>query len=164
MTSRRSAARAALTPAVRLSELLAGPVGWTPEPPPAERDPTSGPLEATGLIIRPWQVDDARAVFDAYQDPTIQHWHVRSMTDQAEASAWVASWPTRWQDETGGDWAVTAGGAVVGRVGFKRLDLWDGIGELAYWVTPSARGRGVAPPSWRSLAGRSTSSGCIGSS
>lgn len=101
-------------------------------------------LTATGLVIRPWQADDAPAVLGAYQDPAIQHWHVRSMTDLAEASAWITSWPSRWQDETGADWAVTADGAVAGRVGLKQLDLWDGIGELAYWVTPGARGHGVA--------------------
>jgi len=84
------------------------------------------------------------AVFEAYQDHTIQRWHVRSMTDLAEASAWISSWPTRWHEETGADWAVAADATVVGRVGIKRLDLWDGIAELAYWVMPAARGRNTA--------------------
>ncbi len=84
------------------------------------------------------------AVFEAYQDHAIQRWHVRSMTDLAEASAWNSSWPTRWHEETGADWAVAADATVVGRVGIKRLDLWDGIAELAYWVMPAARGRNTA--------------------
>lgn len=110
-------------------------------------------LEAGGLVVRPWRADDAAAVFVAYQDPAIQHWHVRSMTDRAEAAAWIEAWPSRWQDETGGDWAVTADGAVLGRVGLKRLDLWDGIGELAYWTMPPARGRGVAPRAIEAITG-----------
>lgn len=110
-------------------------------------------LDADGLLVRPWQLADASAVFDAYQDPAIQHWHVRSMADVAEASQWVESWPHRWHAETGADWAVSIDAELVGRVGLKRLDLWDGIGELAYWVVPSARGRGVATRAVDALCG-----------
>jgi RimJ/RimL family protein N-acetyltransferase len=101
-------------------------------------------LHAAGLVIRPWQPGDASAVLAAYQDPAIQRWHVRSMDDLAEALAWIGSWPQRWQEESGADWAVVAGEAVAGRVGIRRLDLHEGIGELAYWVRPAARGRHVA--------------------
>jgi RimJ/RimL family protein N-acetyltransferase len=62
-----------------------------------------------------------------------------------EALEWIASWPARWAAETGADWAVVdAGDAVLGRIGLRRLDLHDGVGEAAYWVLPHARGRGVA--------------------
>jgi [ribosomal protein S5]-alanine N-acetyltransferase len=101
-------------------------------------------LQATDLVIRPWHLGDAAAVLTAYQDPAIQHWHVRPMDDLADASAWISSRRRQWQDESGADWAVTASAAVTGRVAIKRLDLWDGIGELAYWVTPAARGHHVA--------------------
>ena len=122
-------------------------------------------LQGEGLIVRPWHVTDAAAVLEAYQDPAIQHWHVRSMTDLAEASAWITSWPHRWQDETGADWAVTTTHAVVGRVGLKRLDLWDGIGEPAYWTMPAARGQGVAPRAIGAVTSWAVrSSGCTGSS
>jgi RimJ/RimL family protein N-acetyltransferase len=103
-------------------------------------------LGADDLTIRPWRPADAPAVLEAYQDPGIQRWHVRSMTDVCEAAVWIGSWPHRWQAETGADWAVSdAGGRVVGRVGIKRLDLWDGIAEFAYWVVPAARGHNTAP-------------------
>ncbi len=101
-------------------------------------------LTVDDLTLRPWHPDDAPAVFDAYQDAAIQQWHVRSMTDHAEAGAWIASRSTQWHEETGADWAVFAGAVLVGRVGIKRLELWDGIGELAYWVRPAARGRNTA--------------------
>ena len=101
-------------------------------------------LHTGDLVIRPWESADAVAVFAAYQDPAIQRWHVRSMEDRAEASAWIRSRRQRWRAESGADWAVTVGPVIVGRVGIKRFDLADGIGELAYWVMPAARGQGVA--------------------
>jgi len=103
-------------------------------------------------MLRPWHRGDAPAVFDAYQDSAIQHWHVRAMTDHAEAEAWIASRSTQWREETGADWAVVADAALVGRVGIKRLELSDGIGELAYWVMPAARGRNVATRATTALA------------
>lgn len=101
-------------------------------------------LYAGDLVIRPWHPGDAPAVFAAYQDLAIQRWHVRSMNDMTEALAWIRSWPQRWLEESGADWAVTAHEAVVGRAGIKRFDLWEGIGEVAYWVMPAARGHHVA--------------------
>jgi len=101
-------------------------------------------LDADGVVVRPWQPADATAVFQAYQDPNIRRWHLRWMSDLAEASSWISSWPDRWSHETGADWAVTADSTMIGRVGIKRLDLWDGIAELAYWVIPAARGRNTA--------------------
>jgi ribosomal-protein-alanine N-acetyltransferase len=66
------------------------------------------------------------------------------MTEE-EASRWVQSWSDRWAGETGASWAVVEDGVVLGRVGFNALDLHAGLGEAAYWVLPSARGRSVAP-------------------
>lgn len=93
--------------------------------------------------MRPWEVADAQSVAAAYSDPVIQRWHARSMTEQ-EALAWVLSWRDRWTAETGAGWAIVRADAVVGRVGFRELRLVDGAGEVAYWVLPAARGRGVA--------------------
>ena len=100
-------------------------------------------LEVDELTLRPWQPSDAPAVVEAYRDPEIQRWHVRTMTE-AEAADWVRSWSDRWQAETGAGWAVTDRDAVVGRVGFRTIDLAEGIAELAYWTVPTARGRNIA--------------------
>lgn len=101
-------------------------------------------LYAEDLVIRPWCPSDAEAVFAAYQDPAIQRWHVRSIDDIAEASAWIRSRRQQWQEELAADWAVTAAAAVAGRVAIKDFNLRDGFGEVAYWVTPAARGRRIA--------------------
>lgn len=96
------------------------------------------------LIIRPWRADDAPAVEAAYRDPAIQQWHVRSMTAD-EAMAWVREQPRRRDAESGAGWAVAEHESVVGRVGFRTLDLAEGSAEAPYWVLPQTRGRAIAP-------------------
>ncbi len=55
----------------------------------------------------------------------------------------------QWREERGAQWAVTSavGGEVLGRVALRRMDLFQGLAECAYWVLPHARGQGVAPRS-----------------
>ena len=49
--------------------------------------------DTEGLILRPWKLTDAPAVFEAFSDPSIQRWHVRSATSLAEVRTWiVAGW------------------------------------------------------------------------
>jgi [ribosomal protein S5]-alanine N-acetyltransferase len=100
-------------------------------------------LAAGGLVLRPWRPADAGPLVEAYGDPGIQRWHVRSMTE-AEAVEWIAERERRWLAEAGVDWAVVERGDVVGRVGFGSLQPAEGRGEAAFWVMPDARGRGVA--------------------
>jgi len=101
-------------------------------------------LKVDELLIRPWQSADAANVVEAYNDPAIQKWHVRSMTEP-EALAWLTSRMDHWAAETGADWAIVGRGELWGRVGLRALDLSEATGEAAYWVLPSARGRNVAP-------------------
>ena len=102
--------------------------------------------------MRPWTAADVPAVVDAYADPAIQQWHVRSMSPE-EAGAWVAHWPGRWAGETGAGWAVEADGAVAGQVSLRRLELAEAWAEISYWVLPHARGRGVAPAALDAVTG-----------
>jgi RimJ/RimL family protein N-acetyltransferase len=107
---------------------------------------TGGPqpvLAADGLELRPWSPGDVDAVVAAYGDPGIQRWHVRSMTPD-EAAAWIGARNDLWSAEKGAEWAVTEEGRLVGRAGLNHLDLTEGIGNVAYWVVPDARGRGIA--------------------
>ena len=115
------------------------------------RDRAQPTLRVTDLVLRPWQVSDVAAVVEAYQDPEIQRWHVRSMTPD-EALAWVTSWPERWRAETGAGWAVTRRGELVGRVGFRAVNLAEGQAELAYWTVPAARGQQVASRAVRAVS------------
>ena len=114
----------------------------------ALRNRSQPSLAVDELMLRPWRAQDAPRVAEAYRDPAIERWHVRSMTE-SEALDWVATWAGRWTAETGAEWAIAEGDAVVGRVGVNHLDLAAGRGEAAYWVLPEARGRGVAPRALR---------------
>jgi RimJ/RimL family protein N-acetyltransferase len=120
------------------------PVLVPPVVSPGTLSSTSQPvLDLGDLLVRPWAVEDARDLAQAYSDKLIRHWHVRSMTIE-EAAAWVVARHRRRALESGADWAVTREGSVLGRVGLRTLDLGEGLAEVAYWVTPAARGRGVA--------------------
>ena len=100
-------------------------------------------LRVDELVARPWDPGDVEALVAAYGDPEIQRWHARSMTP-AEALLWVEARAERWQREVGADWAVTDRDRLVGRVGFRVLELREGWAEAAYWVAPHARGRAIA--------------------
>jgi RimJ/RimL family protein N-acetyltransferase len=101
-------------------------------------------LTGDGIVLRPWEPQDAPVVFAAYQDPDIQKWHTRGMVDLAEASAWIDQVNLGWENEKLAGWAVEIEGTVVGRAVLRFIDLHDGIAEVGYWVLPEARGRGVA--------------------
>ncbi|MFE0173054.1 GNAT family N-acetyltransferase [Streptomyces sp. NPDC059002] len=99
-----------------------------------------------GLVIRPWSVADAPAVYEAFQDPVIQRWHARVAVSESEALGWIEEWRASWAEERDAYWAVAdaATDELVGRIALKLMVLADGQAEIAYWTMPSARGKGVA--------------------
>lgn len=107
-------------------------------------------LRVDELTLRQWRFSDVPGLVEAYRDEAIQRWHVRSMNTD-DAYRWIASRRDRWSAEKGADWAildcaVAPGHEVLsGRMGLRWLDLAEGLGEVAYWVVPAARGRQVAP-------------------
>lgn len=109
----------------------------------AREQPT---LRAEGLALRPWAVGDASALVQAYQDPDIQHWHMRALQSEKEAEDWALSSHECWRAETDADWAVTDGsaGRLLGRAALRGIQPAVGFAEVSYWVLPTARGAGVA--------------------
>ncbi|WP_418277710.1 GNAT family N-acetyltransferase [Isoptericola jiangsuensis] len=95
--------------------------------------------------LRPWTTADAPAVRAVYADPAVVRWHARTLGSDLEAKALVAGWVDGW---TWGyaEWAVVAAAddALLARVAVKATDP-DGVGDVAYWAAPAARGRGVVP-------------------
>jgi hypothetical protein len=59
-----------------------------------------------GVLLRPWSLDDAWAVMDAYRDEAIQRWHVMRADSLAETREWIAGWQGGWAAETDAIWAV----------------------------------------------------------
>ena len=99
----------------------------------------------TFAILRPWTRDDAPAVMEAFRDPSIQRWHIRRADSIDEARGWLTQWRDGWASESECHWAIAAPetNELLGRIAAKGVNLWDGTAELAYWVTPAARGRGL---------------------
>lgn len=97
------------------------------------------------LMVRPWVVADAPVLIDAFNDPAIQQWHGLRLDNIAEAEAWVETAHSLWRDEKSSSWAIASitGDKVVGRAAIH-TELGAGVGEIAYWVLPDARGRDVA--------------------
>jgi [ribosomal protein S5]-alanine N-acetyltransferase len=100
-----------------------------------------------GALLRPWSLDDAQAVMDAYQDEAIQRWHVQRADSLDEAREWITGWQGGWAAETAAHWAVVAedSGILLGRAALKHFKFSDGTAEVAYWTVPAARGKGVCP-------------------
>jgi [ribosomal protein S5]-alanine N-acetyltransferase len=99
------------------------------------------------VLLRPWSLDDAQAVMDAYQNEAIQQWHVRRADSLAEAREWIAGWRDGWAAETDAIWAVVEAetGILLGRAGLKHLQFSHGTADVTYWTVPAARGKGLAP-------------------
>ena len=121
--------------------------------PGAFRSVPQNTIPADPIALRPWQADDVGHVGEAFRDPDVQRWHLRSL-DHGEAATLITSWQQGWTAETSAQWAVTdaASGEVLGRVGLPSVSLYDGIAEISYWVLPAARRRGVATRAARALA------------
>lgn len=97
------------------------------------------------MVLRPWRLDDAGAVMEAFADPDIQRWHVRRVDSVDEAAEWITARQRGWAAETELSWAVTEqeSGALLGRMTLGGVKLHDGSAGLAYWMVPAARGRGL---------------------
>jgi RimJ/RimL family protein N-acetyltransferase len=95
------------------------------------------------MVLRPFTAADAPALVAAYSEPSIQQWHVASLTD-AEAAEWIAARPDQWRAEALVNWAITIDSTIVGRIGLKAIDLDQGIAEITYWVLAEHRRNGYA--------------------
>ena len=100
----------------------------------------------SGLVLRPWIQRDAPAVFEAFADPEIRRWHVRTATCRDEVESWIASWGADWRGGARAHWAVADAVTddLLGRVSLKNMDLMCGEGEVAYWTMPARRRQDVA--------------------
>ncbi len=105
-------------------------------------------LKDGDIELRPWSLDDVPAIVAACNDADIQHWIpvIPRPYTEADARAFV-------QGEVPGtgthQFAITAGGRVVGSIGMKANEM--GSGHIGYWCASKARGRGVTTRALRLL-------------
>ena len=99
-----------------------------------------------GLVLRPWRIEDAPAVHEAFQDPLMHQWHLMTSGSRDEAAGWIEGWLTEWEGERIAQWAVADAHSdqLLGRVALRDIVLADGLAKIGYWTTAAARGRGVA--------------------
>jgi [ribosomal protein S5]-alanine N-acetyltransferase len=113
----------------------------------ALRDRPQPRIDGDGLALRPWRETDIPHLIAAYQDPEISHWHARTLADEGEAREWLERRQRSLAEETGVDWAIVDprdDETVLGRAGLNFVDLTEGLGEVAYWVSPGHRRQRVA--------------------
>ncbi len=98
------------------------------------------------MTLRRWEVGDLPKVMSAFADDDIQRWHFLRIDSSVEAEEWIARTWAGWQSETVATWAISVGAQAeaVGRASLYFHDLRNGLGEISYWVTPQARGAGLA--------------------
>jgi len=104
------------------------------------------------LLLRPWQADDADAVYEACQDPDVQRWtRVPVPYTTADARGYVSGGAERWAAGLPSFAGVDAAtGQLLGSFGVVDVHEERGV-EIGYWVTPWARRRGVATRANRAL-------------
>jgi RimJ/RimL family protein N-acetyltransferase len=107
-----------------------------------------------GVLLRPWQPEDAADVHRACQDPDIQRWTtVPRPYRPVDAQRFVAEIaPAAWAAGTEAPFAVCDAitGTLLGSCGLVSIDR--GTGEVGYWTAPWARRRGVAVRATRAVA------------
>jgi len=111
------------------------------------------PMLSDGVVrLRAWEPGDAAAVLAACQDPAIQQFtRVPVPYRREHADEFIALAAREWRTGASAPFAVTdvTGRRLWGACGLHNVDRTGGAAEVGYWVTPAARGRGVATAALR---------------
>jgi RimJ/RimL family protein N-acetyltransferase len=120
---------------------------------PGMDDTLTVPTSATSpsLLLRPWTEQDVPAMVAAYRDPVMRHWLPHPVTTTQEARRIIEARCADRRAGTGFSFAIlethadSATGDLVGGISIRGLAREAASGEVGYWVTAPARGRGIAP-------------------
>jgi RimJ/RimL family protein N-acetyltransferase len=116
------------------------------------------PLGDAAVLLRPWRPEDVPAIAAAFADPVLHRFswpHTTEVTEAGVSSGLVTQEQARLHGEAV-SFALVApsdlsqvlgGGEVYG------VDLEQSRAAVGYWLTPSARGRGIATQATRLMAG-----------
>ena len=102
------------------------------------------------ILIRPYQMDDARPCFEAIVESMdeLMPWMFWCNADISfpEIEGWVESRLGAWLDDTSYEFAIVDShqGTFVGNCGLVHVDLQNKRAELGYWIRTSQARKGFA--------------------
>ena len=97
------------------------------------------------LMLRPWHLDDVSAVFGICQDPAIQEFISIPVPFTEEiADLLIRTSPQKYLEREKISLAGVRNGELVLCVSLHNIHEFDHVGEIGYWVSPNARGEGLA--------------------
>ncbi|WP_435243634.1 GNAT family N-acetyltransferase [Streptomyces cucumeris] len=107
----------------------------------------------SGLVLRRWNAEDARAVMTAFADPLMRGQSIEPVDSVPAAERWITAGGDHWAADSSYSFAVVdGGGLVLGQVCVGPVDRRHATGWVSYWTTAAARGRGIASRSCRAVA------------
>ena len=110
-------------------------------------------LRANGLVLRPWNMEDAPALVGACNDPEIERWLpvIPSPYSQTDAETYIEQSRASWERRDSFNFAILDAetSRLVGSVSMRPTRF--STGHIGYWVAREARGRGIAPEALRTL-------------
>ena len=107
-----------------------------------EPDP---PLLVPHGRLRPWRVEDASTLVEAWHDAEVSRWNpVPADPSDERARDWIEGCPERLRRGRSLDLCIVDDDdLVVGEVGLSGFDPAHGGAFIGYWLLPRARGRGT---------------------
>jgi RimJ/RimL family protein N-acetyltransferase len=108
--------------------------------------PISEPvLVEKALMLRPWHLDDVDSVHEICQDPAIKEFTSVPVPYTKEiADFWIRSSAQKYLEREKISLAGIRNGEIVLSVSIHGIHEFDHVGEIGYWVSPNARGEGLA--------------------
>jgi [ribosomal protein S5]-alanine N-acetyltransferase len=102
-------------------------------------------IETPQLILRPWSLEDAGALYNILQEPGILEYFPPQSFSEGKTEGYIEHHLKHWQEKGYGHWAVTLKGEnkVVGWNGLEYLPETDET-EVGYLLSHRVWGRGLA--------------------